>query len=304
MIALRHIPTNILSGFLGVGKTTAILHLLQHKPATQKWAVLVNEFGRIGIDGKHYRQQGIAVREIPGGCMCCAQGLPLQVAVNRLLRAERPQRLLIESSGVGHPAGVLKTLRGDGLRDALHLQAGICLLDPMHLLDARYRQNALFLEQLAMADVLVANKTDLASAEALLAFQTLAKQFDTPKALLAETRFARLQADWLQLPHVERVTPQRLTTLHSSADWQSHSFEFDMKTVFDRHALQNWLAHNPLLRIKGIVQTADGGLLINATANRYRLEPLRDSTDNLIEVIDTKLDVDALHAGLQACIRR
>ena len=76
-------PTNIITGFLGSGKTTAILHLLKNKPADEKWAVLVNEFGEIGVDGslfegKNSKKQGVFIREVPGGCMCCTAGLPMQ----------------------------------------------------------------------------------------------------------------------------------------------------------------------------------------------------------------------------------
>ena len=166
--AIYNVSTNIISGFLGVGKTTAILNLFSNKPVTEIWAVLVNEFGKIGIDGRVYQASGISVKEIPGGCMCCAQGLPLQVAVNRLLRETKPDRLIIESSGVGHPEGVLKTLKGEGFKNVLTLKAGICLVDARFLLESAYQHNELFKEQLQLADVLVANKTDLASAEALV----------------------------------------------------------------------------------------------------------------------------------------
>ncbi len=102
---LEHIPTNILTGFLGVGKTTAILHLLQHKPESERWAVLVNEFGEVGIDGaliagNYSEEQGVFIREVPGGCMCCAAGLPMQMALNMLLARARPDRLLIEPTGL------------------------------------------------------------------------------------------------------------------------------------------------------------------------------------------------------------
>lgn len=71
------IPTNIITGFLGVGKSTAILYLLKNKPDNERWAVLVNEFGEIGVDGslfqgQHDQEQGVFIREVPGGCMCCA----------------------------------------------------------------------------------------------------------------------------------------------------------------------------------------------------------------------------------------
>ena len=99
------IPTNIITGFLGAGKTSAILHLLRSKPADERWAVLVNEFGEIGVDGsllegRHSEEQQVYIREVPGGCMCCTSGLPMQIALNQLLTKSRPHRLLIEPTGL------------------------------------------------------------------------------------------------------------------------------------------------------------------------------------------------------------
>ena len=82
--------TNLITGFLGSGKTTSILHLLAHKDPNEKWAVLVNEFGEVGIDGALLADSGALLKEIPGGCMCCVNGLPMQVGLNTLLRQGKP----------------------------------------------------------------------------------------------------------------------------------------------------------------------------------------------------------------------
>ena len=99
---LRAVPTNIITGFLGVGKTTAIAHLLTQKPEGERWAVLVNEFGEIGIDGslfsgKSSEEIGVYISEVPGGCMCCASGLPMQIALNILLKRAQPDRCVSRS---------------------------------------------------------------------------------------------------------------------------------------------------------------------------------------------------------------
>ena len=112
---LKQIPTNIITGFLGVGKTSSILHLLKHKPGNERWAVLVNEFGEIGIDGslmqgQYSENSGVFIQEVPGGCMCCVAGLPMQVALNQLLTKAKPDRLLIEPTGLGHPVEILQIL--------------------------------------------------------------------------------------------------------------------------------------------------------------------------------------------------
>ena len=77
---------NLITGFLGSGKTTTLRHLLANKPENEKWAVLVNEFGEIGIDGALLADTGAVLKEIPGGCMCCVNGLPMQVGLNMLLQ--------------------------------------------------------------------------------------------------------------------------------------------------------------------------------------------------------------------------
>ena len=92
---------NLITGFLGSGKTTTLRHLLANKPENEKWAVLVNEFGEIGIDGSLLADTGAVLKEIPGGCMCCVNGLPMQVGLNMLLQQAKPDRLLIEPTGDG-----------------------------------------------------------------------------------------------------------------------------------------------------------------------------------------------------------
>ncbi|GAL28505.1 putative metal chaperone [Vibrio variabilis] len=73
----NQVPTNIITGFLGVGKTTTILNLLKDKPENENWAVLVNEFGEVGIDGAMMADGGAMIKEVPGGCMCCTAGVPM-----------------------------------------------------------------------------------------------------------------------------------------------------------------------------------------------------------------------------------
>ncbi len=75
----------MITGFLGSGKTTTQFHLPSQKPADEVWAVLVNEYGEINIDGALRADRGAVQKEIPGGCLCCVNGLPMQVGLNMLL---------------------------------------------------------------------------------------------------------------------------------------------------------------------------------------------------------------------------
>ena len=150
-------PTNIITGFLGSGKTTAILNLLKNKPANENWAVLVNEFGEIGIDGAILTQQGTLVKQVPGGCMCCAAGVPTSVAITSLLRG-KPDRLIIEPTGLGHADKILATLMSEQFREHIDLKATLALVDPRNLSNPKYLSNDNFIEQLSIADVIIGNK--------------------------------------------------------------------------------------------------------------------------------------------------
>lgn len=296
MPAIENVPTNVIFGFLGVGKTSAILSCFDQKPAQQSWSVLVNEFGEIGIDGGIYADRGIAVKEIPGGCMCCAQGVPLQVAINRLLRETRPDRLLIESSGIGHPAGVLKTLQGEGFHGVLDLKAAVGLVDPEQLRNEAYLGNELFLQQLALADVLVANKADLASPEGLQAFAALTDRFVRPKSLVATTKQGRLGLDWLDHGHTDRSADAAIIgqTTFPADRWQSYSWRFPAFIRFDLDALKAWIVSLGVLRLKGVVNTSAGSFLLNYVSGALSVAPAGQAGETRLQIIDHQpMDDDA-----------
>lgn len=164
MFKVEHVPTNIITGALGVGKTTLIQTLLEQKPEHERWAVLVNEFGEIGIDGallSNNEGNSVFIREVPGGCMCCSSGLPMQIALNMLLAKAKPHRLLIEPTGLGHPKEVLQTLTAEHYRDILDVNATLTLVDIRKLVDKRWREHPTFQEQLHIADHIIATKSDL-----------------------------------------------------------------------------------------------------------------------------------------------
>ena len=107
-IILQNIPCTLVTGFLGSGKTTLINQLIASKPTDERWALLINEFGRIGIDGAllassqatDSAKNDIAIREVNGGCICCTSQLPLQIALSRLLSDHHPKRCLSSPQGL------------------------------------------------------------------------------------------------------------------------------------------------------------------------------------------------------------
>ena len=126
------IPVNIIAGPLGVGKTTMINHFLEHRPQGERWAILVNEYGLVGIDAalmqdssKESSAKEVEINEVAGGCICCSAGVFFEASLIRLLR-RRPDRLLIEPTGLAALSGILNTLGREGIKEAIELRSIIC----------------------------------------------------------------------------------------------------------------------------------------------------------------------------------
>jgi len=196
----KHIRVNLLSGFLGSGKTTTILHLLKQVPDGERWAVLVNEFGEIGIDGAILETSGAVIKEVAGGCICCVNNLPLQISLNMLIAKAKPDRLLIEPTGLADPANLLDLLTGPAYDGLFDVRAMITLVDARHAQSTRHREDALFWNQLSAADVIVASKNDLACDEDRDTLDSFLQNFMPPREIATRISHGELDREWLDKP--------------------------------------------------------------------------------------------------------
>lgn len=320
---VRDVPTTVFTGFLGVGKTTAILSAFAHRPAEGRWAVLVNEFGEIGIDGAILSESdGLQVAEVAGGCICCSAGLALRQTLVRLLRDVKPDRLLIEPTGLAHPATVIDTLRAPGLREAVKVNAVIGLVDPRHCRSERHRNSDPWLDQVQLADVLVATHDDVVTEEDRAAFRAVAEAQWPKKLVVEHIANGAIDPAWLDLAAPREVQVHAPAHDHSHlpahGEAQSTGVVWPPEVVFDQDRLETLLQRlvrpNPhlpagLWRLKGIFRMHDpsrrrgGWFLVQATADTLTMSPMghrRDSRVDLIAPPDPPVDFEAVLADLEA----
>ncbi|WP_034915994.1 GTP-binding protein [Erwinia sp. 9145] len=302
---------NLVTGFLGSGKTTTLLHLLSQKPDSEKWAVLVNEFGEVGIDGALLAESGAVLKEIPGGCMCCVNGLPMQVGLNMLLKQTAPDRLLIEPTGLGHPKQILDMLGADVYRPWLALDATFCLLDPRQLSDRRVVENENFRDQLAVADIIIANKEDRWSEADRLALAAWQAQDDSRRDVV-NVSYGNIDAQLLTRPRKNhRVLPDAkhhhahdaglsALALTPHARWRRALNEgqgyfacgwvFDADTVFDTVGLLEWVRLAPVTRVKGVLRIREGLVSVNRQGDDFHIETRpAPPPDSRVEMINESL---------------
>ncbi len=330
---IKEVPTNIITGFLGVGKTSTILHLLANKPASERWAILVNEFGEIGIDGNliegnQSNKQGVFIREVPGGCMCCTSGLPMQVALTQLISKAKPDRLLIEPTGLGHPQEVLETLSSDNYKGILNIQKIITLVDARKVSDKRYSEHETFQQQIKIADIIIANKQDLyeqcdrdklqayinvhCSDNTNLVFtqqgaisQTLLD--GTTNAAVHNSVFnAAVQAPSSNQPSIN-LTPipecGYLKATNESNGFKSIGWRFESKISFDKDKLFIFLNGIVCERLKAVFNTEQGAYSYNLTSDALTEIMLENCDESRIEIIATDIN-EQLEDQLLDCIIR
>jgi G3E family GTPase len=165
---LQVTPVTVLTGFLGAGKTTLLNYMLT-RDHRLRIAVLVNDFGSINIDAELVVgvENGGDVVNLANGCVCCTIRDDLLAAVEQVInRPERPEYIVLEASGVAEPSGIATTFLDAQLRDRLRLDSITCVIDAAQVFSAPEMLD-LKLRQIAFADLLILNKTDLVSRDEL-----------------------------------------------------------------------------------------------------------------------------------------
>ena len=316
---LEQIPTHVIAGPLGAGKTSLLRQLLAQKPAEERWALLINEFGAIGIDAALLEtgQDGIALAEVAGGCLCCVNGVPFQVGLARLLRRSRPTRLFIEPSGLGHPAELRRQLDAPPWQGVLALQPDVLVLDAAALAAGQPLPDSQH-AALAQAGLLLLNKSATldAARRAQLArrwpgrklywtehgYLPLAELPSAPPS--AAPAAADLPGETAAPPGVLWNDPaQPICQSRAAAEGWSIGWRWHPSQRFDLARVGQWLEALAWRRAKLVLRGPDGWSAANALDGAaLHWQPSAWRRDSRLELIFAAAqDIAALQQGLAAC---
>jgi len=310
MQRVEQVPTNIITGALGVGKTTLIQSLLAQKPEGERWAVLVNEFGEVGVDGallSHPEESGVYIREVPGGCMCCASGLPMQIALNMLLAKAKPHRLLIEPTGLGHPKEVLQTLTAEHYKEVLDVRATLALIDVRKLVDTRWRAHHTFKEQLQIADHVIATKSDLYGNELTPMLHEYLDELGIAETPVSYSQQGAIDVHILHEPskfnektngsgHVHKALAEQASILtapsigsikveNSGEGYFSCGWICATSNIFDYQLVIDTFSILSVERLKAVLKTEKGDVGFNLSDGNLQLTTVNGAVDSRIEFL-------------------
>ena len=333
----NRIPATIVTGFLGSGKTTLIRHLLQN-PGGRRIALIVNEFGDVGFDGQVLADCGSEacgaddIIELANGCICCTVADDFLPAMEKILaRPERPDHIVIETSGLALPQPLVKAFAWPSVRDRVTVDGVVALVDASAVAEGRVASDEaklaeqrakdlsldhddpveeLFEDQLRCADLILITKTDLVDEAGLARVDTAIAEDRRPQARSIRIANGIVPADILlgQKAAAEDDGASRMSHHELAGEEHEHddfdSFVLDV-AADDRAALERRvreaMALDGVLRIKGVVaMKGRAPLAVQAVGPRVEtwFVPYAGRPTGLVVIGLKGLDRDGVEAAL------
>lgn len=315
----RKIPSTIITGFLGAGKTTLLNRILSDSPG-KRIALIINEFGEIGIDNQLVIESKEEVIEMNNGCICCTvRGDLIRIIGSMVERGEAYDHIIVETTGLADPAPVIQSfIVDDVLRENTELDAVITVVDSKHI--GEHWDSAEVEEQLAFADVIVLNKNDLVTPQEVDGLEKRIHKINRMAAIL-RTSNCELEAGSLlnlkkfDLQNALSVDPNFLSEDAHEHDSSVYSISISEEGIIDGGKLSKWLLEflqlygNDIFRMKGVLNVDDEdrrfvfqGVHMTLDGRPGRPWKPGEQRRNELVFIGRNLDEQAIREGVISCL--
>lgn len=305
----------LLSGFLGSGKTTLLNRVLSWEDDLSDTVVLVNEFGKIGVDGAiiKSRGNGHGVIELTSGCICCTLTDELIDTLDDIWRQYHPKRILLEATGVAEPKSVTEVVASELLRDRMQIEKRITVMGIRYWM-GRDAFGPFIMNQVEQADLILLNKIDTVEKDQVQKAVDDLKAH-TPGCLVLPTTYAEIDPEvfWKQpttmrlenfytaLPPSAIDTPGIIKTKNRLV---YDTFDFVSESPMNETRFTEFLTNLPwqLFRIKGPVRFQERSALLNYVSGQIDWHEWEQTDKTRLAFIGIDLNINELRANLETCV--
>jgi G3E family GTPase len=271
---------NPICGFLGSGKTTLMRRILGERGGAEPMAVIVNEFGAVGIDGALLEGTNVNMIEITAGCLCCTLKGSLVTALEELRDTRGVKRVVIEATGVAQPGELLEVLSEPALRGSVEVGPVVTVVDSAKFSGLRRVLGSFYAEQVQRADVVILNKTDLTDPSRLDEVRRTIAGLN-PKAAVVAADHCNVELDMVLDGQRRAPEPSALEQGLASPAPAASFVSFVVPAAFDssRAAVEQFFASLPpeIMRAKGFMKI-DGQLAtVQFAAGQLEITPAAGS---------------------------
>lgn len=300
----------LITGFLGSGKTTLLRQVLAGQNGAQpRTAILVNEFGEVGIDGDLLADLPVPVTELASGCICCSMRYGLIKAMKAIMQQYRPERFIIEASGIADPHDILKTIDEAGLSICFSSFKVITVLS-VDLWEDREIFGPIFFNQIRAADLLLLNKIDLRPKQATQAFPEDIRQVNSRCAIHVTSRCQISPEVLWGHPTVSECRQIFLPNPVCEPKWVATTagygtFSFINDTPFKNDSFRRFIARLPnrLHRVKGFARLEDRRFILQYSNGQSEWTPTSEPGPTKLTFIGKNLNETRLVAELYQCLQ-
>jgi G3E family GTPase len=324
----------LLSGFLGSGKTTLLKRIFSWGIDLSDTVIVVNEFGRIGIDGSLLKNSGSDVIELTSGCICCTLKADLMQCLTSIWKRFKPRRIFIESSGVADPASIVSVLKEPRLLQSMEIFKILTVLDA-DLWEAREVFGPVFYNQLKMADLILLNKIDLVDNEKVTHFLKEIHEVipDSrvipsihcgidPESLWTDTKpksFGRMLINFFQPVHKDinsQISAHHHDQYNHDAarhmDFEGRpiettpyvTFSYKGSRFMDETCFKRFISQLPweVFRIKGPVRFVDRVVMLNFVGGKSNWTPWDGEPETRLAFVGWEISEEITLRKLKECV--
>ncbi|RHW65802.1 GTP-binding protein [Clostridium botulinum] len=290
------IKVNLISGFLGAGKTTLIKKILGNVKE-EKVIIIENEFGEVAIDGDLIKKEGFDVFELRSGCICCMMKQDFEDSLQKVIEEYKPDRIIIEPTGISSLSQLLDILEKDNFKDKININRVITVVDSISYLEEKDAFGEFYMDQVENAEILIVSKTQMVDKSTLKKVKESLRECNK-KASIKTLAFEEFNKEYilnfLDEDSSRDIKRDSVEVMISTEDG-FESLGVKTNKIFEIREINEIVSklftgkYGDVIRIKGFLKGEKEIIQINCTKKVHNIETVEDSKEIKICIIGQDL---------------